>query len=165
MDVNNYPGFVSLWCQETAVLFFLFRSPQIQCFSRLSPPGGCHSPWPPYEEFKLGQGRQENMVITSRSSAQMKSGRCSSRRFNEKFSTCKYNALSFLPRFLYEQFRRYNNIFFLVIALLQVPFFPFFLSKESFSKFLMSVRQVDTRRQYPSLLFSQSRLSRKSLKT
>ncbi|CAD6185628.1 unnamed protein product [Caenorhabditis auriculariae] len=36
-----------------------------------------------------------------------------------EISTCKYNALSFLPRFLYEQFRRYNNIFFLVIALLQ----------------------------------------------
>ncbi|VDM53665.1 unnamed protein product [Angiostrongylus costaricensis] len=35
------------------------------------------------------------------------------------FSTCKYNAFSFLPRFLYEQFRRYNNIFFLTIVLLQ----------------------------------------------
>uniref|UniRef100_A0A1I7XTK0 P-type phospholipid transporter n=1 Tax=Heterorhabditis bacteriophora TaxID=37862 RepID=A0A1I7XTK0_HETBA len=34
-------------------------------------------------------------------------------------TTCKYNPLSFLPRFLYEQFRRYNNVFFLVIALLQ----------------------------------------------
>ncbi|EYC27863.1 hypothetical protein Y032_0008g224 [Ancylostoma ceylanicum] len=34
-------------------------------------------------------------------------------------STCKYNGFSFLPRFLYEQFRRYNNVFFLMIALLQ----------------------------------------------
>ncbi|GMT17548.1 hypothetical protein PFISCL1PPCAC_8845, partial [Pristionchus fissidentatus] len=34
-------------------------------------------------------------------------------------STCKYSPLSFIPRFLYEQFRRYNNIFFLCIALLQ----------------------------------------------
>ncbi|KJH47798.1 phospholipid-translocating P-type ATPase, flippase [Dictyocaulus viviparus] len=34
-------------------------------------------------------------------------------------STCKYNGFSFLPRFLYEQFRRYNNIFFLTIAVLQ----------------------------------------------
>uniref|UniRef100_A0A914W4H3 Phospholipid-transporting ATPase n=1 Tax=Plectus sambesii TaxID=2011161 RepID=A0A914W4H3_9BILA len=33
--------------------------------------------------------------------------------------TCKYNAVTFLPRFLMEQFRRYNNIFFLIIALLQ----------------------------------------------
>uniref|UniRef100_F1KSD9 Phospholipid-transporting ATPase n=1 Tax=Ascaris suum TaxID=6253 RepID=F1KSD9_ASCSU len=42
----------------------------------------------------------------------------------EKFSsnvisTCKYSILSFFPRFILEQFRRYNNIFFLVIALLQ----------------------------------------------
>uniref|UniRef100_A0A8R1ILH4 PhoLip_ATPase_N domain-containing protein n=1 Tax=Caenorhabditis japonica TaxID=281687 RepID=A0A8R1ILH4_CAEJA len=38
---------------------------------------------------------------------------------SNRISTCKYNVLSFLPRFLYEQFRRYNNIFFLAIALLQ----------------------------------------------
>uniref|UniRef100_A0A0N5A612 Phospholipid-transporting ATPase n=1 Tax=Parastrongyloides trichosuri TaxID=131310 RepID=A0A0N5A612_PARTI len=43
---------------------------------------------------------------------------------NEKFcsnkiSTCKYSVFTFFPRFLLEQFRRYNNIFFLVIALLQ----------------------------------------------
>ncbi|VDP00822.1 unnamed protein product [Soboliphyme baturini] len=33
--------------------------------------------------------------------------------------TAKYNAVTFLPRFLFEQFRRYANIFFLFIALLQ----------------------------------------------
>ncbi|KAE9417253.1 hypothetical protein Angca_007598, partial [Angiostrongylus cantonensis] len=38
---------------------------------------------------------------------------------SNEISTCKYNAFSFLPRFLYEQFRRYNNIFFLTIVLLQ----------------------------------------------
>uniref|UniRef100_A0AC34QJV5 Phospholipid-transporting ATPase n=1 Tax=Panagrolaimus sp. JU765 TaxID=591449 RepID=A0AC34QJV5_9BILA len=38
---------------------------------------------------------------------------------SNEISTCKYNAISFLPRFLLEQFRRYSNIFFLVIALLQ----------------------------------------------
>ncbi|CAP30827.2 Protein CBR-TAT-1 [Caenorhabditis briggsae] len=38
---------------------------------------------------------------------------------SNRISTCKYNGFSFLPRFLYEQFRRYNNIFFLAIALLQ----------------------------------------------
>uniref|UniRef100_A0AC35GRY5 P-type ATPase N-terminal domain-containing protein n=1 Tax=Panagrolaimus sp. PS1159 TaxID=55785 RepID=A0AC35GRY5_9BILA len=38
---------------------------------------------------------------------------------SNEISTCKYNAISFLPRFLLEQFRRYANIFFLVIALLQ----------------------------------------------
>lgn len=34
--------------------------------------------------------------------------------------TAKYSAWSFIPSFLFEQFRRYSNIFFLVIALLQV---------------------------------------------
>ncbi|CAH8539470.1 unnamed protein product [Schistosoma margrebowiei] len=34
-------------------------------------------------------------------------------------STAKYNFITFLPKFVTEQFRRYANIFFLVIALLQ----------------------------------------------
>uniref|UniRef100_A0A0R3RW30 Phospholipid-transporting ATPase n=1 Tax=Elaeophora elaphi TaxID=1147741 RepID=A0A0R3RW30_9BILA len=34
-------------------------------------------------------------------------------------STAKYNAFSFFPRFLKEQFRRYSNVFFLIIAILQ----------------------------------------------
>uniref|UniRef100_A0A914HZA1 Phospholipid-transporting ATPase n=1 Tax=Globodera rostochiensis TaxID=31243 RepID=A0A914HZA1_GLORO len=38
---------------------------------------------------------------------------------NNKISTCKYNVMTFLPRFLIEQFRRYSNVFFLVIAILQ----------------------------------------------
>ncbi|KAI6188055.1 Phospholipid-transporting ATPase [Aphelenchoides besseyi] len=36
-----------------------------------------------------------------------------------EISTCKYNGFTFLPRFLLEQFRRYSNVFFLIIALLQ----------------------------------------------
>lgn len=42
---------------------------------------------------------------------------------SNKVSTAKYNVLSFIPIFLFEQFRRYSNIFFLFIALLQVSFF------------------------------------------
>ncbi|CAG9539726.1 unnamed protein product [Cercopithifilaria johnstoni] len=34
-------------------------------------------------------------------------------------STAKYSVLSFFPRFLTEQFRRYSNVFFLIIAILQ----------------------------------------------
>lgn len=37
-------------------------------------------------------------------------------------STSKYSILSFLPKFLFEQFRKYSNIFFLCIAVLQVSF-------------------------------------------
>ena len=34
-------------------------------------------------------------------------------------TTAKYNLVTFLPKFLFEQFRRYANVFFLVIGLLQ----------------------------------------------
>ena len=34
-------------------------------------------------------------------------------------TTAKYNIISFLPKFLFEQFRRYANVFFLIIGLLQ----------------------------------------------
>ena len=39
---------------------------------------------------------------------------------SNRISTTKYNILTFLPRFLFDQFRRYANLFFLFIALLQV---------------------------------------------
>ncbi|VDL66181.1 unnamed protein product [Nippostrongylus brasiliensis] len=38
---------------------------------------------------------------------------------DQQQNTCKYSPVSFLPRFLYEQFRKCSNIFFLIIALLQ----------------------------------------------
>ena len=38
---------------------------------------------------------------------------------NNMISTAKYNIISFLPKFLFEQFRRYANCFFLSIGLLQ----------------------------------------------
>jgi len=38
---------------------------------------------------------------------------------SNQISTAKYNLLTFIPKFLFEQFRRYANIFFLCIGLLQ----------------------------------------------
>nr|CAD7426833.1 unnamed protein product [Timema monikensis] len=38
---------------------------------------------------------------------------------NNHISTAKYSTISFIPSFLFEQFRRYSNCFFLFIALLQ----------------------------------------------
>ena len=38
---------------------------------------------------------------------------------NNSISTGKYTIVTFLPKFLYEQFRKYANIFFLTIGLLQ----------------------------------------------
>lgn len=39
---------------------------------------------------------------------------------SNRVSTAKYDVVTFLPCFLFEQFRRYSNCFFLLIALLQV---------------------------------------------
>ncbi len=36
------------------------------------------------------------------------------------FSTAKYNLLSFFPKFLYEQFSLYANLFFLLVSIIQV---------------------------------------------
>lgn len=36
------------------------------------------------------------------------------------FSTSKYNLITFLPKFLFEQFSKYSNIFFFMIVMLQV---------------------------------------------
>ena len=41
------------------------------------------------------------------------------------FSTAQYSFISFVPKFLYEQFQKYSNVFFLFIALLQVTFAVF----------------------------------------
>jgi len=41
-------------------------------------------------------------------------------------TTSKYSVLSFVPKFLYEQFSRYANLFFLFTACIQVNFlFPY----------------------------------------
>jgi Phospholipid-translocating ATPase N-terminal len=42
---------------------------------------------------------------------------------SNQVTTAKYNAFSFLPKFLFEQFRRYANVFFLVPML-----YPFFFA-------------------------------------
>ena len=43
-----------------------------------------------------------------------------SRFCSNRISTTKYNFLTFLPLFLFDQFRRYANLFFLFISILQV---------------------------------------------
>lgn len=42
---------------------------------------------------------------------------------NNHITTAKYSFLSFIPLFLFEQFRRYSNCFFLFIALMQVLYY------------------------------------------
>lgn len=65
-------------------------------------------------------------------------------------STSKYSILTFLPKFLFEQFRKYSNIFFLCIACLQVKHTSRFDRMTSFvsSKFPAFHQQVDTPLQF-----------------
>lgn len=39
---------------------------------------------------------------------------------SNRISTSKYSLITFLPKFLFEQFRKYSNIFFLCIVIFQV---------------------------------------------
>lgn len=50
-------------------------------------------------------------------------------------STSKYSILTFLPKFLFEQFRKYSNIFFLCIAVLQVDLKRFSSTRLHFISF------------------------------
>jgi hypothetical protein len=44
---------------------------------------------------------------------------------HNRVTTGKYSMLSFLPRFLYEEFSKYANLFFLFVSCIQVSFFFF----------------------------------------
>jgi len=41
---------------------------------------------------------------------------------SNSISTSKYSLVTFLPKFLFEQFRKYSNIFFLFIVVFQVNY-------------------------------------------
>jgi hypothetical protein len=44
---------------------------------------------------------------------------------SNSISTSKYNVFTFLPKFLFEQFSKYSNIFFFMIVMLQVSFITY----------------------------------------
>jgi len=48
------------------------------------------------------------------------SSRASTSFCDNKINTAKYSVLTFIPKFLLEQFKKYANLFFLFISLLQV---------------------------------------------
>ncbi|CAF1349117.1 unnamed protein product, partial [Didymodactylos carnosus] len=60
----------------------------------------------------FGDGNDLKRVITVNAPQQVK-------YISNRISTSKYSFLTFLPKFLFEQFRKYSNIFFLCIAILQ----------------------------------------------
>jgi hypothetical protein len=81
-------------------------------------------------------------------------------------STSKYSILTFLPKFLFEQFRKYSNIFFLCIACLQVKHTSRFDQRAAFifSKFRVCHQQADIPLQFLCRSFSAVQQSKKLLK-
>lgn len=59
------------------------------------------------------------------------SGPQSEKFISNRISTSKYSLLTFLPKFLFEQFRKYSNIFFLCIVIFQVDNIILFKTKKN----------------------------------
>jgi len=72
--------------------------------------------------YTLGNTRhqEEDGDVTGVNSRHIKFNQPADPGFSDnEISTAKYNFFTFIPKFLFEQFRRYANIFFLSIGLLQ----------------------------------------------
>ena len=61
-------------------------------------------------------------VLTPRRSIFINAPHLTGNFCSNKINTAKYSVFTFIPKFLYEQFRKYANIFFLLVSLLQVSF-------------------------------------------
>jgi hypothetical protein len=82
------------------------------------------------------------------------SGPQSTNFITNHISTSKYSILTFLPKFLFEQFRKYSNIFFLLIVIFQVNRRRkkkniYVLRKILFSKFPVYHQQEDIQHLFP----------------
>ena len=66
------------------------------------------------------RGKNENISSPARTICMLQPNRNKEKRFcSNRISTTKYNIFTFLPLFLWDQFRRYANLFFLFISILQ----------------------------------------------
>lgn len=71
-------------------------------------------------KFGLGQGKIDYSALGPRIIQLNNPPANAEQRFaNNHVSTTKYNAFTFLPKFLFEQFTKYANVFFLFTAILQ----------------------------------------------
>lgn len=64
--------------------------------------------------YSTSNNNDEKRIIT------INSGPQSVKFISNHISTSKYSLLTFTPKFLFEQFRKYSNIFFLLIVIFQV---------------------------------------------
>ncbi|XP_077984913.1 putative phospholipid-transporting ATPase IA [Glandiceps talaboti] len=86
-------------------------------FDRLSAlgPAGQHQP----HQDETGSGATEQAEVAEVRSIYLNYRPQSVKYVSNSVSTAKYNLLTFFPKFLFEQFRKYSNLFFLCITLTQ----------------------------------------------
>ncbi len=64
--------------------------------------------------YSITDDNDEKRIIT------INKGPQTNKFISNRISTSKYSILTFLPKFLFEQFRKYSNIFFVCIVIFQV---------------------------------------------
>ncbi len=64
--------------------------------------------------YSITDDNDEKRIIT------INKGPQTTKFVSNRISTSKYSILTFLPKFLFEQFRKYSNIFFVCIVIFQV---------------------------------------------
>jgi hypothetical protein len=64
--------------------------------------------------YSITDDNDEKRIIT------INKGPQTTKFISNRISTSKYSILTFLPKFLFEQFRKYSNIFFVCIVIFQV---------------------------------------------
>ncbi len=100
--------------------------------------------------YSTTDNNDEKRIIT------VNKGPQTTKYISNQISTSKYSILTFLPKFLFEQFRKYSNIFFLCIVVFQVNIcikFYFIENKNHFSKFPVYHRRVDIQQRFHYQLF------------
>jgi len=92
--------------------------------------------------YSASNNNDEKRIIT------INSGPQTVKFISNRISTSKYSLFTFTPKFLFEQFRKYSNIFFLLIVIFQVNRRRkkkniYVLTKILFSKFPVYHQQED----------------------
>jgi hypothetical protein len=69
---------------------------------------------------QISNGNSRSTINDEKRIVTINSGPQPAKFISNRISTSKYSVITFLPKFLFEQFRKYSNIFFLCIVIFQV---------------------------------------------
>jgi phospholipid-transporting ATPase len=70
--------------------------------------------------FRRGGRNSTSLTNDEKRIITINSGPQPAKFISNRISTSKYSLITFIPKFLFEQFRKYSNIFFLCIVIFQV---------------------------------------------